>query len=91
MDSVRTCRRCQLRFEDLKVGMKVRIMHDLEYVEAQCEKAAPGAEDAVLWRVLGKVAPGGLALLTGIEPYELTLDGRTRAADSGINLKLTLY
>ena len=30
----------------------------------------------VLWRVLARVRRGGLALITGIEPYELTLDGQ---------------
>ena len=67
MDTVRTCRRCQLRFEDLKVGMKVRIMHDLEYVSAECEKAAPGAEDAVLWAEEMAAYVGEVATITKVE------------------------
>lgn len=48
-ETQRTIRRGKLRFEDLKVGMKVRIMDDLVYVKAQCEVAAPGASDPVSW------------------------------------------
>ena len=47
--TVRTVRRSQLRFEDLKIGMKVRIMDDEDYVKAQCDRPAPGANDAVQW------------------------------------------
>ena len=36
-------------YEDLKVGMKVRVKDDLQFVEAECRKTAPGAENRVGW------------------------------------------
>ena len=59
--TLRTYRRSQLRFEDLKVGMKVRVMDDLEYVKVECDALAPGANEAVTWidemqAYLGKAA-----------------------------------
>ena len=47
----------------------------IDYLLAAVHMHWPFAEDEVLWRVLQAVRPnGGLALLTGIEPYELVLD-----------------
>lgn len=54
----------------------------LDYLLAAVEMHWAHHADEVLWRVLRTVRPGGgLALLTGIEPYELTLSGRARTAD----------
>ena len=36
-------------YEDLKVGMKVRVKDDLQFVEAECGKPAPGAAIQVGW------------------------------------------
>ena len=57
----------------------------LDYLLAAVAMHWPYAEDEVLWRVLRSVKPhGGLALLTGIEPYDLTLDGRRFADDKTV-------
>ena len=50
-DTPRTRRRRgkDLMYEDLKVGMKVRVKDDLQFVEAECRKTAPGAENRVGW------------------------------------------
>ena len=66
----------------------------VDYVLAAVHMHWPYAEEEVLWRVLSAVKPGGLALVTGIEPYEIDIhpdDGarrgataRERAADSTV-------
>ena len=49
----------------------------LDYLLAAVNMHWPFGEEAVLERVLRSVRPrGGMALLTGIEPYELTLERR---------------
>ena len=55
----------------------------LDYLLAAVHMHWPYAEEEVLWRVLQTVKPGGVALLTGIEPYELDLhpdEGARRGA-----------
>ena len=49
----------RLQFEDLKVGMQVKVNDDASFVEEECKKPAPGAEKPVNWnsrvrRVVGK-------------------------------------
>ena len=41
--------RRELKFEELKVGMRVQVMDDVDFVKKSCEKPAPGAEDSVGW------------------------------------------
>lgn len=54
----------------------------LDYLLAAVPMHWPYSEEEVLWRVLRTVRrQGGLALVTGIEPYDLTLDGRARPAE----------
>ena len=53
----------------------------LDYLLAAVNMHWPFGEEAVLERVLRSVKPdGGMALLTGIEPYELMLDASGRHA-----------
>ena len=68
--TLRTCRRSQLRFEDLKVGMKVRIMDDEEYVEAQCCAPAPGAVAAVSWADAMDAFIGCTCTVTALEEMD---------------------
>ena len=54
----------------------------LDYLLAAVAMHWPYSEDEVLRRVLRSVRPhGGLALLTGIEPYDLILDGHAHRDD----------
>ena len=38
-----------LKYEDLRVGMRVRVLDDREFVEAECERVVEGAEQHVEW------------------------------------------
>ena len=38
-----------LKYEDLRVGMRVRVLDDREFVEAECERVVEGAEEHVEW------------------------------------------
>ena len=56
----------------------------VDYLLAAVNMHWPYHEDAVLERVLGTVAPrGGLALITGMQPYDLTLDASGKHAGDG--------
>jgi hypothetical protein len=58
----------------------------VDYLLAAVNMHWPYHEEAVLERVLGTVAPrGGLALITGMQPYDLTLDASGKhAGDAAI-------
>ena len=38
-----------MKYEDLRVGMRVRVLDDREFVEAECERVVEGAEEHVEW------------------------------------------
>ena len=59
-----------LTFELLRVGMRVRVMDDLAFVRAECEKPAPGAMDkgAVEWGDEMEAFIGNVCEITELNP-----------------------
>ena len=63
-----------MKYEDLRVGMRVRVLDDREFVEAECERVVEGAEDHVEWTE-------DMAACVGVEGQIKSLNPDLQAAD----------
>jgi len=70
-----------LTYEELKVGMHVRVMEDMAFVKSECDNTAPGATQACGWDDEMSSCLGNEYVIVEVEDSSTSALLKTRSAD----------